>query len=104
MATFVAVDGEAFPFVAVIDGFLSDNGDTVEIGGMWVDPRLRRTGIGHELLVAVCDWARERGAGRAGLWVRAANTPARFLYERAGFEVAAKSAAGAAGFRLERTL
>jgi ribosomal protein S18 acetylase RimI-like enzyme len=72
---------------------------------MWVDPRLRRTGIGHELLVAVFDWAREHGARHAGLRVRAANTPARILYERAGFEVAVtSSAAGTEGLRLERTL
>ena len=105
MATFVAVDDEGSSFVGVVDGFLSDDGETVEIGGMWVDPRLRRTGIGRELLVAVCDWARARGARKAGLWVRAANAPARLFYERAGFDVAATSdTAATAGFRLQRTL
>lgn len=92
-------------FVGVADGFLSEDGETVEIGGMWVSPEKRRSGIGDDLLRAVCGWARERGAGRAGLWVRAANNPARLLYEGAGFAVAHTSSdSGREGLRLERTL
>ena len=101
LATFVAVGAGAF--VGVVDGFLSEGGETVEIGGMWVAPALRRSGIGQSLLAAVCGWARERGASRAGLWVRATNEPARLLYERAGFTATA-SDPGAAGLRLELTL
>lgn len=102
-ATFVADDDGTF--VGVADGFLADGGRTVEIGGMWVSPALRRSGIGRDLLGAVCDWARERGARRAGLWVRLDNDPARLLYENAGFAVArTSSASGREGLRLERKL
>lgn len=103
MVTFVAA-GES-GFAAVADGFLSEDGGTVQIGGMWVSPALRRSGIGRALLGAVCEWARERGAQRAGLWVRATNGPARLLYEREGFELAMRSnESGETGLRLERRL
>ncbi|MGH3105092.1 MAG: GNAT family N-acetyltransferase [Gaiellaceae bacterium] len=103
MATFVAVDGGEF--IGVVDGFLSDDGGTAEIGGMWVRPTSRCSGIGRDLLEAVCNWARTRGAVRAVLWVRQANTPALLLYERSGFELARTSeVAGETGLRLERSL
>ena len=102
-ATFVAVDDGGFAGVG--EGFLSEDGGTVEIGGMWVRPALRRSGIGLGLLGAVCEWARERGAGRARLWVRSGNDPARLLYERAGFAPAATpNDQGRTGMRLERIL
>jgi len=99
MATFVAV--EETGFVGIVDGFLAEDGRTVEIGGMWVQTERRRTGIGGELLSVILGWARERGATRATLWVRASNTPARLLYERHGFEPAKTSDAG---LRLEKSL
>lgn len=102
MATYVAIDETKF--CGLIDGFLSEDGRTVEIGGMWVSPALRRSGIGQELLGAVCEWARVRGAERAALWVRADNWPARLLYEGEGFELAATSNSGETGLRLERLL
>ena len=103
MATFVAVRQEGF--VGVADGFLSDDAQVVEIGGMWVSPSLRRAGTGRALLAAVCEWARERGAVRAGLWVRSANAPARLLYEREGFALARTSSGPVPqGMRLERIL
>jgi GNAT superfamily N-acetyltransferase len=70
---------------------------------MWVSPELRRTGVGRALATAVCEWARERGATRAGLWVREANVPAHRLYERERFEQV-EAADGAGGLRLERPL
>jgi GNAT superfamily N-acetyltransferase len=51
MVTFVAA-GES-GFAGVADGFLSEDGGTVQIGGMWVSPALRRSGIGRALLGAV---------------------------------------------------
>ena len=97
-ATVVAVDAGAF--VGVVDGFVTPAG-TVEIGGMWVNPRRRRTGIGRDLLSAVLAWGRERGAARAGLWVGESNEAARALYESAGFDVGKTSGAG---MRLEKML
>jgi GNAT superfamily N-acetyltransferase len=103
MVTFIAV-GES-GFTGVVDGFLSEDGGTVEVGGMWVSPSVRRLGIGRALLRAVCEWGRERGAQRASLWVRAANGPACLLYEREGFGVAKRSdESGETGLRLERRL
>jgi GNAT superfamily N-acetyltransferase len=95
MATFVAVGRSGL--AGIVDGFLSEDGGTVDIGGMWVSPSLRRLGIGGSLVRAVCDWARERGAERAQLWVRAANVPARRLYEREGFELATSDETGESG-------
>ena len=99
MATFVAVERSAF--VGIIDGFLTEDRRTVEIGGMWVSPHRRRAGIGRDLLSGILGWARERGAIRAGLWVRASNRAARRLYERGGFELSETSDAG---LRLEKDL
>lgn len=100
--TFVAIAERAF--VGVIDGFLTAKGEAVEIGGMWVDPNRRRAGIGDALLGAVCDWARQRGALTATLWVREANIAARLLYERNGFQSIETPTAVAAGVRLAKTL
>ena len=98
-ATFVAVkQGE---FVGLVDGFLSDTGDVVEVGGMWVAPAERRAGVGRQLLDAVVAWARDRGASRVALWVRRSNTPARLLYENYGFEHASPSNHKEAGLRFE---
>ncbi|MGH3030104.1 MAG: GNAT family N-acetyltransferase [Gaiellaceae bacterium] len=99
MATFVAVDRGAF--VGIVDGFLIEQPGTVEIGGMWISPDRRRSGIGRELLSAILAWARERGASRVGLWVRESNEPARLLSESHGFE---PSETTEAGLRLEKTL
>ncbi len=74
---------------------------TVEVGGMWVRPDRRRCGIGRELLAEILAWARERGANRAGLWVRESNEPARLLYESDLFR---PSESARNGLRLERAL
>jgi GNAT superfamily N-acetyltransferase len=99
MATFVAVDSGAF--VGIVDGFMTEQSETVEIGGMWVSLDRRRFGLGSGLLDAILGWARDRGASRAGLWVRESNEPARLLYESHGFE---PSKTPEAGLRLEKTL
>ncbi|HEX7037880.1 MAG TPA: GNAT family N-acetyltransferase [Pseudomonadales bacterium] len=58
---------------------------TVHLYQMWVAPEHRGRGIGAALLARVVDWARERGARRVALAVTCGNSPARRLYERAGF-------------------
>lgn len=101
--TFVADSSDGF--VGIVDGFLAPDRRTVDIGGMWVSPDRRRSGIGSALLDAVCDWGRARGARTAALWVRDANADARVLYEHAGFKPADRSGEGdAAGVRLVLTL
>lgn len=75
-------------------------GDTiVAFAGVWlmvddahittfsVHPEWRRRGVGQQLLMGVADLAREIGARRLTLEVRASNEAAQRLYERFGFEI-----------------
>lgn len=75
-------------------------GDTiVAFAGVWlmvddahittfsVHPEWRRRGVGPQLLMGVADLAREIGARRLTLEVRASNEAAQRLYERFGFEI-----------------
>jgi GNAT superfamily N-acetyltransferase len=55
------------------------------VGGMWVEPAMRRRGVGGALLQAVFGWARERGLSGLGLWAPAHSPAAIALYRRAGF-------------------
>jgi GNAT superfamily N-acetyltransferase len=61
--------------------------DTALVFSMWVDPRVRRRGIGALLIDAIDDWAERWGAASTLLWVFAANEPAIRFYQRIGFEV-----------------
>jgi aminoglycoside 6'-N-acetyltransferase len=54
--------------------------------GLSVAPEWRGRGVGAALMRAAEGWARERGATRVILDVAAANTGARRLYERLGYE------------------
>lgn len=77
---------------------------TVAFAGVWlmvddahittfgVHPDWRRRAIGRQLLLAVADLARELGARRLTLEVRAGNTAAQALYQRFGFEVVGRRA------------
>ncbi len=50
-----------------------------------VDPEHRRRGYGSALVRALAEEARQAGADRLGLFVRAANVEAVALYDRLGF-------------------
>lgn len=63
--------------------------DEIHINNVAVRPHLRGVGIGSALLHHVLAEARQLGARRATLEVRASNEAARRLYERLGFYVAA---------------
>jgi ribosomal protein S18 acetylase RimI-like enzyme len=56
----------------------------LHVVAMWVEPDARGRGVGHALLRAVEDRARERGLG-LHLDVNTANAAARRSYERFGF-------------------
>ena len=60
------------------------NGD---LARLHVHPARWRRGTGRRLHDAAVDVLRAGGAGRAGLWVIAANRPARALYEGAGWQL-----------------
>jgi GNAT superfamily N-acetyltransferase len=52
---------------------------------MWVAPDARGAGVGHALLHAVADWARDRGCDRLVLSVTESNETARRFYDACGF-------------------
>ena len=62
--------------------------DEIHINNLAMRPRFRALGIGTGLLHRVLAEARDLGARRAMLEVRASNEGARRLYERLGFYVA----------------
>lgn len=53
--------------------------------GMWVDPDVRRGGVGLALTRAVEDWARSAGLTQIRLWVVGSNQRALALYRRVGY-------------------
>ena len=63
--------------------------DEVHINNLAVRGDFRGQGLGTVLLGHVIEAGARRGADRATLEVRRSNAPARRLYERLGFEVAA---------------
>ena len=78
--------------IALLDGVpvglanVALRGDRAWIGGIGVTPFGRRRGIGEQLLRAVVDEARARGARVVQLEVIEGNEPAVALYEKLGFE------------------
>ena len=53
--------------------------------GMYVPQRMRKSGVGRGLVLAVLEHARKRGARLVQLTVTQGNAPAQGLYERCGF-------------------
>jgi ribosomal protein S18 acetylase RimI-like enzyme len=60
--------------------------DLAALYQMWVAPSHRGVGAGQMLLKAVIAWARARNASSLDLGVTCGDSPARRLYERAGFQ------------------
>lgn len=71
--------------VGMMFGRLDESGELLDVGAMWVDPELRRHGIGRALVDAAMEWARDAGARRAELWVAEGNAAAESLYGSIGF-------------------
>jgi ribosomal-protein-alanine N-acetyltransferase len=63
--------------------------DEIHINNLAVRHEYQGQGLGPALLTHVLQAGASRGAERATLEVRPSNAPARRLYERLGFEVAA---------------
>jgi ribosomal protein S18 acetylase RimI-like enzyme len=63
----------------------SDVHDTVSLARAWVDPRVRRTGVGRALADAVKTWALERNAAVLETQVTENNDPAIHFYIGLGF-------------------
>ena len=60
--------------------------EDAEILNVAVAPSFRRRGLGKELMLALENYAKNKGAERLLLEVREGNIPARGLYEKQGFE------------------
>jgi len=85
-----------FPIAATADGVLggmawarieADRPETAQLFQMWVAPPLRGRGIARQILQAAIAWSRYRGARIMDLGVTLGDSPARRLYESAGFTV-----------------
>lgn len=67
-------------------GFIFDDlAGWARLAAMWVEPALRRHGIGRALMEAVAQWGAERGVQQLRLWIAETNTAAKALYIGAGF-------------------
>jgi len=98
---FIAEDGDAW--LGVVGAFVRINAREVQLISMWVDPEARGRGVARDLIRAVATWTLGRGSARVVLFVQEANTPARLLYERAGFSLTgdrAPASAGRSAFKL----
>jgi ribosomal protein S18 acetylase RimI-like enzyme len=76
------IGGKVVGTISIAEGSYSS---TAAITGMWVDPNVRRLGIGRTLVSAAENFARSNGYNQIFLWVMAGNEPAEKLYEAAGF-------------------
>jgi len=91
-AVFVAVEADRCAGMA--GAFVpGDDGATVILWGMWVEPAARRRGLGRELAAAVAAWAREHGASELRLAVTDSELahPAAALYRALGFVATGES-------------
>jgi GNAT superfamily N-acetyltransferase len=71
-----------------IHGFLGQRLESdyrVEIGGLIVDERCRRSGIGRELVQAIENWAEERGATELSVRCREERAESHKFYESLSF-------------------
>ncbi|HEY1329884.1 MAG TPA: GNAT family N-acetyltransferase [Actinomycetota bacterium] len=82
--TFLAIaDGRADGLVGMF--VEPDQPGAGHLVAMWVDPAVRRTGLGRLLVERAIGWARERGLREVHLWVADGNDAAAALYRANGF-------------------
>ena len=82
-AHFVAISEEVV--VGTIGAVVTDDGRTVDLISLWVDPHWRGQGVGDHLVKAVLKWAGNTGCDEVRLWVADGNREADRLYSRNGF-------------------
>lgn len=68
-------------------GAQRENPASVYLYSLWLDPGVRRRGLGRALVAAAVEWARTEGAGTVTLRVHAANTAAIEVYRGIGFRI-----------------
>ena len=81
----------------IIKGFMTigicrneDKKDAFELWGLYVDPLLKRNGVGRKLIQYCEDEALKRGFKDIVLWVFEKNTEGRAFYKKLGYEVDGK--------------
>lgn len=91
-AIFLALDGE-LP-CGIVGAFEEEESPRrAQIISTWVDPAVRRTGVGKGLIAAVVDWATSRSIADLRLMVTSVNHIAIAFYERMGFRMTEKTVA-----------
>ncbi|MEX1229410.1 MAG: GNAT family N-acetyltransferase [Planctomycetaceae bacterium] len=80
-----APDGELAGWIHGFVCQLLESDNRVEIGGLLVDERWRRHGIGRRLVQAIEDWALERGVIELSVRCREERTEAHEFYESSLF-------------------
>jgi ribosomal protein S18 acetylase RimI-like enzyme len=86
--TLVADDGTTTLRGIVVGVLERDEPGLAHLYAMWVDPAVRRDGVGTRLIDAVTTWARDNGASTLRLGVAASNEGAVTMYRRCGFRPA----------------
>ena len=91
VTTYLAMDGKIPCGIAA--GFLDKENQTrAHLVSMWVPPNYRRLGVGRQLVEAIIEWARARGARSLELIVTSNNDAAKEFYQRLGFAMTGKTA------------
>lgn len=98
-AFFVAVDGEAvLGWIHLYVYTTLESDSSVEIGGLVVDERARRRGVGRLLMIEAERWATSRSCSRIRLRSNVVRTEAHAFYARLGYRT------NKTQFRFEKTL
>ena len=87
---FIAADSGG-ALLGWVHGFLSqllESDRRVEIGGLVVDERFHRKGIGRQLIRRIEDWAGEHSVLQISVRCRQSRTEANAFYESLGFRAA----------------
>lgn len=83
-ATYAGIDDGVW--LGMAGGYvMHDEPASAMLFGMWVDPRVRGTGLAADLVAHVLAWARTTPCERLTLWVTDGNARARRFYGRCGF-------------------
>jgi ribosomal protein S18 acetylase RimI-like enzyme len=84
----LGADGSAVGFTQLYPSFSSASARRIFIlNDLFVDPAMRRSGVGQQLLVAAAEFGRGAGAARLTLSTAHANSAAQALYEAQGWQL-----------------
>lgn len=83
---FVAEAAPSEPFLGTASMVYTEHHEAPMLVAMWVRPEARGQQLGHALVQAGLQWARDAGDKHVVLWVVQGNAPAIALYTTCGFE------------------